>query len=102
MAELVLVVDFEVKPENLSRFLELIATNARASVANEPGCRQFDVMQAQDNPNRVMLYEVYDDQAAFEAHRKMAHVAAFFTEARPMIATQSARQLSRVTAAAKR
>lgn len=102
MAEFVLVVDFEVKPENLDRFHQLIAENARKSVANEPGCRQFDVMRAEDDPSRITLYEVYDDKAAFDAHAKMPHVAAFFAEARPMIASQSARRLARVAAAAKR
>jgi quinol monooxygenase YgiN len=101
MAEFVLVVDFEVKPETLDRFHQLIAENARKSVANEPGCRQFDVMRAQDNANRITLYEVYDSEAAFEAHGKMPHVAEFFAEGRPMIASQTARRLERVTAAAK-
>jgi quinol monooxygenase YgiN len=101
MGQFVLVVEFEVKPESVDRFHSLIAENARKSVANEPGCRQFDVMRAQDQENRILLYEVYDDQAAFEAHGKMPHVADFFREAKPMITEQKARRLERVTAAAK-
>ena len=101
MGPFVLVVEFEVNPENLDRFHELIAENARKSVANEPGCRQFDVMRAHDQANRVLLYEVYDDQAAFEAHAKMPHVAEFFREAKPMLLEQKARRLERVTAASK-
>ena len=101
MGPFVLVVEFEVKPENLDRFHELIAENARKSVANEPGCRQFDVMRVQDQPNRIVLYEVYDDLAAFEAHGKMPHVAAFFAEARPMIASQKATRHERVAGNAK-
>ena len=101
MANFVLIVEFELKPETAERFHELIARNARASVANEPGCLQFDVMRPQDSPNRLFLYEVYADQAAFEAHGKMPHVAAFFAEARPMIASQKATRLERVIAAAK-
>jgi autoinducer 2-degrading protein len=101
MGHFVLTVEFEVKPENVERFHVLIAENARSSVANEPGCRQFDVTQAQDQPNRILLYEVYDDVAAFEAHTTMPHVAAFFAEARPMITSQTARRLDRVAANAK-
>jgi (4S)-4-hydroxy-5-phosphonooxypentane-2,3-dione isomerase len=90
------MVEFELKPENVQRFHALIAENARASVANEPGCRQFDVVRPQDAPNRIMLYEVYDDLAAFEAHIKMPHVAAFFAEAKPMIVEQKARRCDRL------
>jgi (4S)-4-hydroxy-5-phosphonooxypentane-2,3-dione isomerase len=97
MGEFVLIVEMEVKPESIERFHELIAVNARASVETEPGCRQFDVMRSQDAANRILLYEVYDDLAAFEAHAKTAHVAAFFREARPLITTQTARRFERVT-----
>jgi len=101
MANFVLIVEFELKPEDAGRFHGLIAENARASVANEPGCLQFDVVRPQDSPNRLFLYEVYADQAAFDAHIKMPHVAAFFAQAKPMIVSQKATRLDRLTAAAK-
>jgi (4S)-4-hydroxy-5-phosphonooxypentane-2,3-dione isomerase len=102
MGPFVLIVEFEVRPESLERFHELIAVNARASVETEPGCRQFDVTRSQEASNRILLYEVYDDLAAFEAHAKAPHVAAFFREARPMIVSQKATRFERVIAAAKR
>jgi autoinducer 2-degrading protein len=102
MGEFVLVVEFEVKPEAAERFLALIAENARASVSSEPGCLQFDVTRAEDASNRILLYEVYKDRAAFEAHGQMPHFAAFFAAARPMILSQTARRFERVSANAKR
>jgi quinol monooxygenase YgiN len=101
MTNFVLIVEFELKPEDAERFHGLIAENARASVANEPGCLQFDVVRPQDSLNRLFLYEVYADQAAFDAHIKMPHVAAFFAQAKPMIVNQKATRLDRLTAAAK-
>jgi quinol monooxygenase YgiN len=101
MANFTLIVEFEVQAETVDRFLELIAENARASVANEPGCLQFDVVRMQDSPTRLFLYEVYADHAAFEAHAKMPHVAAFFAQAKPMIASQKATRCDRLTAARK-
>ena len=35
---------------------------------DEPGCRRFDVVEPQGEPDRVLLYEIYDDEAAFDAH----------------------------------
>lgn len=101
MGEFVLVVEFEVKPDEVDRFHALIEENARASVANEPGCIQFDVTRAENDASRILLYEVYKDRAAFEAHGKMPHFAAFFTAARPMILNQRAQRYERVGANAK-
>ncbi len=101
MGNFTLIVEFELKAETAGRFLELITENARLSVANEFGCLQFDVVRMQDDPNHLFLYEVYADNAAFEAHAKMPHVAAFFAQARPMIATQKATRCERLAAARK-
>lgn len=101
MGNFVLVVEFEVKPGEGERFAGLIAENARASVTTEPGCLQFDVVRDEKDQNRFALYEVYRDGAAFEAHGKMPHVAAFFAAAKPLIAAQKATRFARVAANAK-
>jgi (4S)-4-hydroxy-5-phosphonooxypentane-2,3-dione isomerase len=101
MANFVLIVEFELKPGSVASFLPLIAENARASVTQEPGCLQFDVVQLQDDPSRILLYEVYADAAAFDAHRAMPHVATFFAAAKEMIAHQTVRRMARVSAAGK-
>ena len=101
MGNFVLVVEFEVKEGEGEQFLRLISENARASVATEPGCLQFDVVRDEKNAHRFALYEVYRDAAAFEAHGKMPHVAAFCAAAKPLITTQKATRFSRVSANAK-
>jgi quinol monooxygenase YgiN len=95
MDRFVLLVEFEIHADNYSRFHELIAENARLSVELEPGCSQFDVLRSNDDPSRILLYEVYTDDAAFKAHMGMPHVAAFFREAKPLIVSQTARRLER-------
>ena len=47
--------------------------DAQGSVQNEPGCLRFDVIQDSADPNRIWLYEVYVDQAAFKAHLQTPH-----------------------------
>ena len=101
MAELVIVVDFEIKDGMLNDFLPLVQANARNCVEKEPGCSQFDVLQVKDQPDHVTLYEVYDDAAAFEAHRTMPHVVEFLTTVKPMIAKQAIRRFDRSAAHAK-
>lgn len=77
MTRYVVLAKFGVKPGCRETFVELALTDARASVANEPGCRRFDVLVPQDGADRVVLYEIYDDRAAFDAHLETPHLAAF-------------------------
>ena len=65
-----------------ARFLELVAANAARSLADEPGCRRFDVCL--DAGGDVFLYELYDDAAAFEAHRAMPHYRDFIAASAPL------------------
>ncbi len=92
MAKLIIWAVFDLKPGALSAFMEYITPNARASVRDEPGCRQFDVLVAEDGPeDQVTLYEIYDDAAAFEAHLQTPHFAKF------KVATQDLVSGTRVT-----
>ena len=69
----VIVAEVAVQLERLADFIAHSLEDARASVANEPGCRQFDVNAAADGSATVVFYEVYDSRAAFEAHLQMPH-----------------------------
>jgi quinol monooxygenase YgiN len=92
----VLVVDFVVKPEHVEAFTAEIRKNAHASRETEPGCRQFDVCVAPDDPAKIVLYEVYDDKAAFEAHLKTAHFLAVKPKLDAWLAVNKVRFLTRV------
>jgi quinol monooxygenase YgiN len=91
----VIIAEFEVKPEALERFLELATVDASQSVAREPGCRQFDVTVDQGS-DRVVLYEVYDDEAAFDVHLQTPHLKTFRDSIEPLIVSRNVRRLTRV------
>ena len=63
----VIIAPIQVKPGCKDQFMEAIIEDAKGSVNDEPGCRRFDVIQDAGDENRIWLYEVYDDEAAFEA-----------------------------------
>jgi (4S)-4-hydroxy-5-phosphonooxypentane-2,3-dione isomerase len=94
----VLLVEFQVKPEELGRFMELVSANAQSSVSDEPGCFQFDVMQTMEDPNRVVLYEVYASEQAFKDHMGMGHTQSFLAAAKPLVTGQKALRMTRVAA----
>ena len=95
-APFVIIAEFEVDPDKIEQFLELARTDARHSVANEPGCHQFDVTLDREQPNRVVLYEVYADEAAFDAHLQTPHLAAFRAGIEGLIVDRRVRRLTRV------
>ncbi len=83
---LVVLVEFRLKPGSSQAFAELIGANARASVADEPGCRRFDIATSKDEPERLFLYEIYDDRAAFDHHVTTPHYLRFKEASAALIA----------------
>jgi quinol monooxygenase YgiN len=73
----VVIAEFTIKPGCLEQFLAIARQDARDSVANEPGCQQFDAVQPEGRSDQVVLYEVYDDRAAFDAHLQSEHYFPF-------------------------
>jgi quinol monooxygenase YgiN len=69
----VVIVPVQIKEGFKERFVEEIIGDAKGSVTNEPGCLRFDVIQDCHDPNRIWLYEVYRDEAAFQAHTEAPH-----------------------------
>ncbi len=79
MAKVALVVEFKLKPGAHAAFDAIIRDHAAGTLADEPGCERFDVLQpkGKEGPDlsRVMLYEVYADDAAFQAHTQNPRLA---------------------------
>jgi len=78
-------VHVRVKPEDVDAFLAETRRNAAASV-QEPGVRRFDVLQDEGDAAHVVLYEVYVDHAAADAHKQTAHYARWRAAVAPMMA----------------
>jgi quinol monooxygenase YgiN len=83
----VLQVDIRIGPENIDAFMRKLAENA-AAARDEPGCEQFDVLVDPKDPASVMLYEVYDDEKAFERHHETAAFKKFIAEAVPLLVSR--------------
>src|SRR5262245_55828384 len=91
----VLVVNIRIKPENVDKFMQALKANAREA-RKEPGCRQFEVLVDPKESSKVMLFEVYDDEKAFEAHQATPHFKKYLAEAVPMLASRERQVFTRV------
>ncbi|MCC6178291.1 MAG: antibiotic biosynthesis monooxygenase [Chloroflexi bacterium] len=91
-----LFVSVKIKPEMRERFLAVIEDDSICSVRDEPACVRFDVLQDREDPDRYYFYEVYHDEAGFEAHKQTPHLARWSEAAKECVAEQSAKRLNTV------
>ncbi len=83
----VLQVQLVIKPENVDKFMPKCLENAKHA-RGEPGCKTFDVVVDPADKTKVMLYEVYADEKAFEAHQQTPHFKKYLAEAVPLLASR--------------
>jgi quinol monooxygenase YgiN len=77
----------------MPKYLEAIKDNG-ANAVKEPGCRVFNITVLNSNPNHVFLYEVYDNEAALEAHRQTPHFKKYQEATKGMVADRVLRPMS--------
>ena len=63
---------------------------------HEPGCHEFNITVSLKDPNHVFIFEVYDNAAAFEAHRATDHFKKYAATTKDMVAKRDARALASV------
>lgn len=93
---LAIIVDFEAHPGKGEEVRDALRTQARNSLEKEPGCRHFDVCADPDDPHKFFLYELYDDDAAVEAHGRTEHYASFRATIDPLLKSRNRRQMERL------
>ena len=70
----VVAVTIFVKPEFVDDFVKATLDNAR-NTRKEPMNVRFDVLRAQDDLTRFMLYEAYTAKEGFAQHQQTPHYA---------------------------
>ncbi len=93
-------VDLDIVPAERENYLAAIKENG-AAAAREPGCRRFDILNLSIDPNHFFLYEVYDNEAAFKAHRETEHFKKYMAVTGKMVAKRDARPMSVIAGNAK-
>ncbi len=68
----VVCVTIQVTAEHIQSFIQATLENARQS-RHEPGNVRFDVLQAETDPARFFLYEVYREKEDFGRHQQTPH-----------------------------
>ncbi len=86
MSAVALFVELDIVPGRKDAFLARAREHRGNVMKNEPGCQCFDISVPDDGDDKVRLYEVYADQAAFDLHIETAHMKEYRADTGPMVA----------------
>ena len=89
MPKLAIIATIEIVPGRRDEFLPLLRAHRARCLKDEPGTVQFDVLLPHEGDTRVVIYEVYRDEAAFDAHLNAPSLAQLRKEAAGMMANVS-------------
>jgi phosphoglycerate dehydrogenase-like enzyme/quinol monooxygenase YgiN len=92
----VILVEFRAREGARDAFLDIIREHARTSRREEPGCLQFDVVEDEADPNRVVLYEVWADEEAFRAHQALPRMETLRARTEGLLEERRLAKLARV------
>ena len=78
------VVTIEIAPGRRDQVVSLLLAH-KARLKDEPGTLQFEVLLPKDDDTKVLSYEMYRDDAAFEVHVKAPSLARLREEIAGMV-----------------
>lgn len=79
MSKFAVVAAYEIAADQIDAFLPILRAHRDRCLKGEPGTLSFEILLPEKN---LMLYEVYENEAAFHAHRDGPMVARFREEAK--------------------
>lgn len=85
MPKLAIIATLDIAPGRRDRILPMLMAHRDRCLKTERGTLQFEVLIPRDEESKVVLYEVYEDDDAFETHRKGASIAQWRKEAAGML-----------------
>lgn len=90
MNEMTIIVEFETLEGAEPEFTRIIADHARRTRTEEPGCLRFDVVKplgkdGEPLPNKVIVNELYANQAAVDTHNANPRMAGLRETTSPLL-----------------
>jgi autoinducer 2-degrading protein len=86
------VVDLDIVAADRDKFIALAQDNG-ATAVKEPGCHEFNIAVSQKDPNHVVLFEIWENAAALDAHRASDHFKAYQNATKDMVSKRELRPM---------
>ncbi len=90
MSKVVINAEITTHEGHFDEFMETMKAHAAAS-RKEPGCERFDVIVPREAENTLIVYEIYENQAALDAHAGSERFAAYREATAHMVAGRTLR-----------
>ncbi|MFZ4529890.1 MAG: putative quinol monooxygenase [Undibacterium curvum] len=94
MKKVALVVSISYQEESKAAFLQALSDHQQRSLQTEAGTLQFELLQPDELSNTIMIFELYANQEAYQAHDQGSSLARFKEQAGAMITALSVQQCS--------
>jgi (4S)-4-hydroxy-5-phosphonooxypentane-2,3-dione isomerase len=75
MSKLVIMGTIEIAPGKRDQVVPLPAAHGARCPKDEPGTLEFEIAVPRDDDSKLLICEVYQDDAAFEVHRNAPSIA---------------------------
>ena len=86
MPKLAIIGTLHVAPGRRDQMLPLLMAHRARCLKDEPGITlQFEILVPREDDTKLLAYEVYRDDAAFEEHRNGASITRFREETAGML-----------------
>jgi len=84
-ARVVRIAELEVDPTRLRQFKSAVREEMDTSIRIEPGVLAIYAVAEKGSPEKLTFFEMYADDAAYEAHRKTPHFRKYYALTKDMI-----------------
>ena len=84
-ATVVRIAELEIDPAQLASYLAMVKEEMEDSIRLEPGVLAIYAVAAKDDPAKLTFFEMYADEAAYEAHRESPHFKKYVAGTKDMI-----------------
>jgi quinol monooxygenase YgiN len=86
---LVRLAELEIDPAQLDDYKAALKEEIAASIQMEPGVLKLYAVSVKDHPNQIRLFEIYQDQASYEAHLNSSHFRRYKLATKNMVKSLS-------------
>jgi quinol monooxygenase YgiN len=84
-ARIIRISEIEVDSKMMTQYLDILKTEAAASVKLEPGVIAIFPMTQKESPTSVRILEIYASKTAYEAHLQTPHFKEYKSSTQAMV-----------------
>ena len=96
------IAELQIDPAQLDDYTAVVREEMETSVRVEPGVLAIYAVADKDDPTKLTFFEIYADEAAYDAHRASPHFRKYVELTRDMITSRRLRETVPVQLSAKK